>query len=59
MTILGPAAPAPTVGRAHRYLMELRMEHGPLGKERATHELLLWAEGEGLGAPPAPGGVGG
>jgi len=57
MTILG-LPPGPDVGRAHRYLMELRMEHGPLGKERATHELLLWAEGEGLGAPPAPEGGG-
>jgi poly(A) polymerase len=48
----------PEVGRAYRYLLELRMEHGPLGKERATQELLRWAEGEGLGAPPAPEGGG-
>ena len=55
MAILGlPAGPA--VGRAYRYLLELRMEHGPLGKERATQELRRWAEGEGLGAPPAPEG---
>jgi poly(A) polymerase len=53
MTILG-LPPGPLVGRAYQYLLELRMEHGPLGKERATHELLRWAEGEGLGAPPAP-----
>jgi poly(A) polymerase len=55
MAILGRPA-GPEVGRAKRYLLELRMEHGPLGTERATHELLRWAEGEGLGAPPAPDG---
>ncbi|HEY7879944.1 MAG TPA: CCA tRNA nucleotidyltransferase [Streptosporangiaceae bacterium] len=48
--------PGPDVGRASRYLLELRMEHGPLGRERATQELVRWAEGEGLGAPPAPDG---
>jgi poly(A) polymerase len=57
MTILGlPAGPA--VGRAYQYLLELRMEHGPLGPERATHELLRWAEEEGLGFPPDPSGGG-
>jgi poly(A) polymerase len=55
MAILG-LPPGPEVGRAHQYLLELRMEHGPLGTERATHELLRWAEGAGLGAPPAPDG---
>jgi poly(A) polymerase len=48
--------PGLDVGRASRYLLELRMEHGPLGRERATQELVRWAEGEGLGAPPAPDG---
>ena len=55
MTILG-LPPGPEVGRAYQYLLELRMEHGPLGTVRATQELLLWAEGEGLGAPPDPAG---
>ena len=44
--------------RRSRYLLELRMEHGPLGPERATQELLAWAEDEGLavpGSPPAEG----
>jgi poly(A) polymerase len=50
--------PGREVGRAYQYLLELRMEHGPLGKERASQELLRWAEGEGLGAPPAPDGGG-
>ena len=55
MAILG-LPPGPEVGQASRYLLELRLEHGPLGTERATHELLRWAEGAGLGAPPAPDG---
>jgi poly(A) polymerase len=55
MAILG-LPPGPEVGRAYQYLLELRMEHGPLGTERATQELQHWAEGEGLGAPPAPEG---
>ena len=55
MAILG-LAPGREVGRAYQHLLELRMEHGPLGEERATQELLRWAEGEGLGAPPAPDG---
>ena len=53
MTILG-LPPGPAVGRAYQHLLELRMEHGPLGPQRATQELLRWAEAEGLGAPPAP-----
>ena len=55
MDILG-LPPGPEVGQASRYLLELRLEHGPLGTERATQELLRWAEGAGLGAPPAPDG---
>jgi poly(A) polymerase len=53
MTILG-LPPGRAVGRAYQYLLDLRMEHGPLGPERATHELLRWAEVEGLGSPPDP-----
>jgi poly(A) polymerase len=30
------------VGRAYAYLLELRMEHGPLGEDRAREELLAW-----------------
>ncbi len=44
------------VGRAHDYLLELRMEHGPLGKERATQELRRWAGEAGLGSSPPPSG---
>jgi poly(A) polymerase len=53
MSLLG-IGPGPLVGKASDHLLELRMEHGPLGPERAAHELLAWAEGEGL-AGPAPG----
>jgi poly(A) polymerase len=52
MEVLG-VPPGPLVGRAYRYLLELRMEHGPLGAERAAQELRRWAEAEG---PPAGGG---
>ncbi len=34
--------PGPLVGKAYDYLLELRMEHGPLGRERAIEELLNW-----------------
>src|SRR6185312_13873945 len=52
MRILG-LKPGPLVGKARNYLLELRLEHGELGTERATAELLAWAEQEGI-APPAP-----
>jgi poly(A) polymerase len=41
MTILG-IAPGPLVGQAYRHLLALRMEHGPLGHERAISELQAW-----------------
>jgi poly(A) polymerase len=34
--------PSREVGLALDYLLELRLEHGPLGKERATEELFNW-----------------
>jgi poly(A) polymerase len=59
MKILG-IEPGPLVGRARTYLLDLRLEHGPLGKDRATQELLAWAAREGLAGPgsadAAPGG---
>ena len=36
--------PGPIVGKAYEYLLELRMEHGPLGRERAIEELLKWSK---------------
>jgi poly(A) polymerase len=47
MALLG-IAPGPLVGKAHQHLLALRMEHGPLGQERATEELLRWAEDNGV-----------
>ena len=35
-------APGAQVGKALDFLMELRMEHGPLGQERAEAELKQW-----------------
>jgi len=34
--------PGPLVGQAYKHLLELRIEHGPLGEERAREELLRW-----------------
>jgi poly(A) polymerase len=56
MQLLG-IGPGPLVGKARAYLLELRLEHGPLGRQRAVQELLRWAEGEGLTGPGAPPGV--
>jgi len=34
--------PGPLVGKAYKHLLGLRMEHGPLGRERAIEELRRW-----------------
>ncbi len=41
MAILG-IPPGRDVGAAYKHLLALRMEHGPLGTERATQELKEW-----------------
>jgi poly(A) polymerase len=41
MEILG-IPPSRDVGAAYKYLLDLRMEHGPLGEDRAREELLEW-----------------
>ena len=41
MAILG-ISPSPIVGRAYQYLLDLRMDRGPLGVEVAKAELLNW-----------------
>jgi len=51
--------PGPPVGRALKHLLALRMEHGPLGPERATQELLAWAAEEGLDVPGSSPGTDG
>jgi poly(A) polymerase len=40
--------PSRRVGEAYEYLLELRMERGPLGEELATKELLAWASDKEL-----------
>jgi poly(A) polymerase len=42
MDILG-IKPGPLVGKAYKHLLALRMEHGPLGHDRAVDELKQWA----------------
>lgn len=41
MEILG-LKPGPQVGKAYKYLLELRIENGPLGPEKAKEALLEW-----------------
>jgi len=53
MAILG-IPPGPLVGRAYKHLLELRIDAGPLGRERAVQELLTWAASVGI-EPPTPG----
>jgi poly(A) polymerase len=52
MKILG-VGPGPEVGRAYRYLLELRMDRGPMSEEDAAEALRSWAEGQDVpgGAP--------
>lgn len=51
MAILG-IPPGRAVGEAYRYLLELRMERGPLGADTAREELLAWWAARSTG--PAP-----
>ena len=58
MQLLG-VAPGPMVGRAWKYLKDLRLEHGPMDRQAAEIALLAWAAREGLvdpetGEPQAP-----
>ena len=41
MSLLG-VKPGPVVGRAYNHLLELRLDHGPLGEERAIQALGAW-----------------
>ncbi|QJC22601.1 CCA tRNA nucleotidyltransferase [Arcanobacterium buesumense] len=43
MELLG-LKPGPEVGQAYHFLLELRMEEGPLGPQEATKRLLAWWE---------------
>jgi len=41
MEVLG-IGPGREVGEAYKYLLELRMDHGPLTREDATAALVEW-----------------
>jgi poly(A) polymerase len=58
MEVLG-VPQGPLVGKAYTYLLELRMEHGPLGHDRAVQELRGWAAVEGVDVPGPPAETGG
>ncbi|WP_067831143.1 CCA tRNA nucleotidyltransferase [Actinomadura kijaniata] len=40
--------PGPLVGKAYRFLLELRLDRGPIGKEAAAAELRRWAAEQGV-----------
>lgn len=46
MAVLG-VKPGPIVGRAYKFLLELRLDEGPIGEEAAEARLREWAEREG------------
>ncbi|OKJ26634.1 CCA tRNA nucleotidyltransferase [Streptomyces sp. CB01580] len=46
MTTLG-IGPGPMVGRAYAFLLELRLEHGPLGHDAAVGKLKEWWAAQG------------
>ncbi|WP_242659604.1 CCA tRNA nucleotidyltransferase [Thermostaphylospora chromogena] len=45
--ILG-IGPGPTVGKAYKFLLDMRLDRGVIGKEAATEALLKWAEENGI-----------
>ncbi|WP_439423007.1 CCA tRNA nucleotidyltransferase [Saccharothrix sp. HUAS TT10] len=50
MRLLG-LPPGPLVGRAWKFLKELRLDRGPLDHDEAVAELLAWARAEGVQPP--------
>jgi poly(A) polymerase len=45
--VLG-VAPGPVIGRAYKYLLDVRMNEGPLDPEEARKRLLEWARDQGI-----------
>jgi poly(A) polymerase len=41
--------PGPLIGKAYRYLLDLRMNEGPLGAQEARTRLRAWADDQGIG----------
>lgn len=50
MQLLG-IRPGPDVGRAYKFLLELRLDEGSLGEDAARERLLAWARENGVGQP--------
>lgn len=50
MEILG-IKPGPVVGRAYKYLLEVRLDEGPIGEEMATERLIAWFAAESVDVP--------
>ncbi|WP_306344646.1 CCA tRNA nucleotidyltransferase [Saccharothrix coeruleofusca] len=50
MRLLG-LPPGPQVGKAWKFLKELRLDRGPLDHDEAVAELLAWARSEGIEPP--------
>ena len=55
MAMLG-LKPGPVVGKAYKFLLELRMDHGPLTPEEAEAALRAWWAEQPESQPPAPDG---
>ncbi|WP_309109995.1 CCA tRNA nucleotidyltransferase [Saccharothrix sp.] len=50
MKLLG-LPPGPLVGKAWKFLKELRLDRGPLDHDEAVAELMAWARAEGIDVP--------
>jgi poly(A) polymerase len=50
MELLG-VEPGPLVGRALAWLLEMRLDEGPVGRDEARRRLLEWARAEGIEPP--------
>ncbi|MBP2321865.1 poly(A) polymerase [Kibdelosporangium banguiense] len=53
MKLLG-LPPGPMVGKAWKFLKDLRLDRGPLDHDEAVAELRRWAAEQGLGGSPLP-----
>jgi poly(A) polymerase len=51
-SVLG-VPPGPVIGLAYKFLLELRLDQGMIGKEAATQELLKWAHEQGIEPLPS------
>ena len=51
MALLG-IAPGPIVGRAYKYLLEVRLDEGPIGEEAAAGRLRAWFAAHATDSPP-------